>query len=209
MAFMRAIFSKMFNRLSPGRFAVKPDCFIHVLHLTQNVHLRDDDIPDGTLFSILDDIPQDIPKTFAEYKALEFKVYQIYQEEGEIFAHDDWTILEGTCNSTDFLKFNSSKVVSGKFARKFSRKFSKKFATKNREQDIALKRIPASEGASEQDSEEDSDNSKVCLCICKCCIERCQSLIAHRFESKPLTGSARLGDIDVPYSLDIVEQLLN
>ena len=221
MAFMRENFSKMINALSPRRVLspggylgpakppVKPDCFIHVLHLTQNVHLRDDDIPDGTLFSILDDIPQDIPKTFAEYKALEFKVYQIYQEEGEIFAHDDWTVLEGACNSTYFLKFNSSKVVSGKFARKFSRKFSKKFATKNREQDIALKRIPASEGASKQDSEEDSDNSKVCLCICKCCIERCQSLIAHRFESKPLTGSARLGDIDVPYSLDIVEQLLN
>ena len=138
MAFMRANFSKMFNAMSPGRVLspggylgpakppVKPDCFIHVLHLTQNVHLRDDDIPDGTLFSILDDIPQDIPKTFAEYKALEFKVYQIYQEEGEIFAHDDWTILEGTCNSTDFLKFNSSKVVSGKFAWKFLKKFSTK-----------------------------------------------------------------------------------
>ena len=126
MAFMRANFSKMFNRLSPGRFAVKPDCFTDFLHLTQNLHLRDDDIPNGTLFSLLDDIAQDIPKTLAEYKALEFKVYKIYLEEGEIFANDDWTILEGTCNSTDFLKFNSSKVVSGKFAWKFLKKFSTK-----------------------------------------------------------------------------------
>lgn len=139
-----------------GSTTVDPDCFSKFLHLTQSIPVRED-IALDTPGSYINTINQGISKSFEEVNALQQQVYQTYKEEGEFVAFDDWSLLENTGNSTDFLLFNSPMGASSKISKKVSRDDSK--------------------GASENASKE----CKVCHVDCQCCTK---SLPAQKNSSR-------------------------